>query len=107
MPGNWEPQEAIRNAEKEFEKLLPEGHNTKNHNLFVIRDRDTEVGVIWMAIKSYDKGFIYDINIWEDHQSEGYGKKAMEEIETFAQENGMKSIGLHVFGHNKNGAGLI
>jgi ribosomal protein S18 acetylase RimI-like enzyme len=99
--GNWEPQEAIRNSKKEYEKLLPEGQNTENHNLFIIRDGVREVGVIWMATRTDEKGFIYDINIWEESQGKGYGKKTMQEIETFAKENGMKSIGLHVFGHNK------
>nr|WP_276516646.1 GNAT family N-acetyltransferase [Fictibacillus nanhaiensis] len=99
--GNWEPQEAIRNAKKEFEKLLPEGQNTENHNLFIIRVGDKEVGVIWLATKTDEKGFIYDITIWDEYQGKGYGKKTMKEIETFAKENGIKSIGLHVFGQNK------
>ncbi|RCW64542.1 GNAT family N-acetyltransferase [Saliterribacillus persicus] len=99
--GNWEPHEAISNAKKEYEKLLPEGQNTENHNLFTIRYGDKEVGVIWIAERTDAKGFIYDINIWEESQCKGYGKKAMQEIEIFAKENGMNSIGLHVFGHNK------
>ncbi len=99
--GNWEPHEAIRNAKKEYEKLLPEGQNTENHNLFMIRDGDREVGVLWIATRTDEKGFIYDINIWEENQGKGYGKKAMQEIEIFAKEIGMKSIGLHVFGPNK------
>lgn len=59
-----------------------------------------------MAVKLNDKGSIYDITIWEEHRSKGYGKKAMQEIEAFAKDKGIKSIGLHVFGHNKKARDL-
>ena len=80
---------------------MPKGQNTKNHYLFTIRDGSKEVGMIWLAKRTDEKGFIYDINIWEGNQSKGYGKQAMQEMEILAKKIGLKSIGLHVFGHNK------
>jgi ribosomal protein S18 acetylase RimI-like enzyme len=104
--GNWNEQEAISKATKEFEKLLPEGEKTVNNKLFIIRCEDKEVGMIWLAQRSNDKGFIYDINIWEGNQGRGYGKQAMKEIEKVARKLSLKSISLHVFGHNQVARGL-
>lgn len=100
--GNWNESDALSRAAQEYEKLLPEGERTNNHYLFNIFDEEQEVGMIWLAQRSADKGFIYDINIWEDHQGHGYGKQAMREIEKVAKHLGLKSIGLHVFGHNQS-----
>lgn len=99
--GNWEQQEAISKSTQEHEKLLPEGENTVNNHLFTIRDKNQVVGMIWLAQGINEKGFIYDINIWEGNQGKGYGKQAMKEIEIVAKKIGLKSIRLHVFGHNK------
>ncbi|GIO23287.1 GNAT family N-acetyltransferase [Oceanobacillus sp. J11TS1] len=95
--GNWEKQEAISKATAEHEKLLPNGEKTENNYLFTIRDGQQEVGMIWLAQISAEKGFIYDINIWEGNRGKGYGKLAMEEIESAAKKIGLKKIGLHVF----------
>ena len=98
--GNWNPEEAIGKAEKEYETLLPEGKDTENNHLYTIRDGDREVGVVWLAQTSEEKGFIYSINIWEGNQGKGFGRKAMVEVETLARELGIKRLGLHVFAHN-------
>lgn len=104
--GNWNEEESINEATKEFEQLLPDGEKTANNKLFVIRDEDREVGMIWLALRSNEKGFIYDLNISEGNQGRGYGKQAMKEIELVARKLGLKSIGLHVFGHNQVARGL-
>lgn len=104
--GNWEPEEAISKATQEYERLLPEGKDTDNNYLFTIRDGSKEVGMIWLAQIKNEKGFIYDIKIWEGNQGKGYGKKAMQEIEILAKKFGLKDIGLHVFAHNNKARGL-
>lgn len=104
--GIWDEQDSISKATKEFEKILPDGEKTLNHKLFIIREEGREVGMIWLAKQSGEKGFIYDINIWEGNQGRGYGKQAMQEIELVAKKLGLKSIGLHVFGHNQVARGL-
>ncbi|WP_163527247.1 GNAT family N-acetyltransferase [Halobacillus ihumii] len=104
--GNWEPQEAISKAAQEYEKLLPNGHKTEDNHLFTIRDESKEVGMIWLAQITNEKGFIYGFNIWEENQGRGYGKQAMQEIELLAKKMELKSIGLHVFAHNKTARSL-
>ncbi|SET80116.1 Acetyltransferase (GNAT) family protein [Salinibacillus kushneri] len=64
------------------------------------------MGMIWLAQRSNEKGFICDVNIWEGNQGRGYGKQAMKELELVAKKLGLKSIGLHVFGHNQIARGL-
>ncbi|WP_077324165.1 GNAT family N-acetyltransferase [Virgibacillus siamensis] len=104
--GNWKQQGAINKATEEYNKLLPDGEKTENNHLFIIRDGEQEVGMIWLAHKTSEKGFIYDLNIWEGNQSKGYGTLAMKEVEFIAENLGLKKIGLHVFGHNKVAKGL-
>ncbi|WP_378151385.1 GNAT family N-acetyltransferase [Chungangia koreensis] len=99
--GNWSEEEAIDKATNEYNKLLPEGEKTPNHKLFTIHAEDKEVGMIWLGVRSEEKGFIYDFNIWEGNQGRGYGKQAMKEIEVVGKSLGLKSIRLHVFGHNE------
>ncbi|WP_455675655.1 GNAT family N-acetyltransferase [Pradoshia sp.] len=104
--GNWDETEAVSKAALEYEKLLPDGEKTNNHFLFTIRDGEQDIGIIWLAKRSADKGFIYDIYIKEGNQGRGYGKKAMKEIENVAKKLGLNRIGLHVFGHNQSARGL-
>jgi len=104
--GNWKQEGAISKAAEEYERLLPDGPNTDNNYLFTILDGDLKVGMIWLAKKDDNKGFIYDINIWKGNQGKGYGKQAMKQVEITAKEIGLKMIGLHVFGHNKTARSL-
>ena len=99
--GNWNEKDANIKAKEEYEKLLPQKEETPNNNFFTIRNDNQEVGMIWFGKRSNEKGYIYDINIWEDYQRYGYGKKSMIEVENVAKNLGIKSIELHVFGHNK------
>lgn len=99
--GNWKSEEAMSKSKEEFKRLLPDGERTENNYLFTIFVADEEVGMIWIARKQDEVGYIYKIQIAEVFQGKGYGKAAMKEIEVIAKELGMKKIELHVFGHNK------
>lgn len=85
-------------------ELLPDGVDTPNHHLYIVKDGENRVGVIWMratldtAIKT---GFIFDITIDADQRGKGYGKKAMQLIEGKARQLGVTQMGLHVFAKNK------
>lgn len=99
--GDWEQQEVLPMATNEYDSLLPENEKTEDNYLYTIHSNNQEVGMIWLARRTDDEGFIYDFNIWEDNQGKGYGKQAMKELEIIAKKIGLKSIGLHVFGHNQ------
>ncbi|MDQ0876034.1 ribosomal protein S18 acetylase RimI-like enzyme [Paenibacillus sp. V4I3] len=104
--GNWSEQESISKATEQYAQLLPDGEKTANNKLLTIRSDGQEVGMIWLALKPNNKGYIYDIKIREDYRGRGFGKQAMEDIEKMAREFGIKSMGLHVFAHNKIARGL-
>jgi ribosomal protein S18 acetylase RimI-like enzyme len=104
--GNWKKSEAITKAKEEFATLLPQGLETENHYLYTVMDQDRAVGMIWLAKKPKDTGFIYEIKIAPEYQGLGYGKAAMLAIEVKAKELGMKRIKLHVFGHNQTARNL-
>ena len=104
--GNWAESEALDKATAEYNRLLPNGEKTEKNHLYMIRDGEQEVGVIWLALHSIDEGFIYDLYIYEANQGRGYGKQTMSELEHISKNMGLESIGLHVFGHNKQARGL-
>lgn len=106
LAGNWKQDESLKKAEEEYTKLLPQGEKTERNFLYTIQKGDEAVGVIWLAQKSEELGFIYDIYILEKYQGNGYAKEALKSIENVGQKLGLKKIGLHVFGHNKVARGL-
>lgn len=106
LAGNWKEEEALKKAEEEYTRLLPQGEKTESNFLYTIRKGDEAVGIIWLAQKSEELGFIYDIYILEKYQGNGYAKEALKSIENVGQKLRLKKIGLHVFGHNKVARGL-
>jgi ribosomal protein S18 acetylase RimI-like enzyme len=101
--GYWAESESLQKARESFERLLPQGLQSKDHYLYSIYEDDEAVGVIWMRAemeRPIKSGFIYDLRVDEKFRGKGYGKQAMLLIETKAHELGLKSIGLHVFGYN-------
>ncbi len=100
ISGNWSEEESMSRSKEEFEHLLPNGVKTENHYLYSIYLDNQSIGIIWIARKTSEEGFIYDFSILEKYRGQGYGEKAMKQIEVEAKNLGMKKIGLHVFGHN-------
>jgi ribosomal protein S18 acetylase RimI-like enzyme len=83
--GRWKADEAPAQAER------------------TIRDGDgVDVGVLWVAVTADrpDHAFIYEIWISVERRGEGFGSAALAWLESWAPANGIRTIGLHVFGHN-------
>ncbi|UOQ49841.1 GNAT family N-acetyltransferase [Gracilibacillus caseinilyticus] len=100
--GNWTEEDSLQHAAEDFDNLLPDREQTKDHYLYtIVNEPGDQVGIIWLARQTADKGFIYDILIEDAYRGKGYGKAAMQQIEKEAKQLGMQKIGLHVFGHNK------
>lgn len=109
--GYWSKEEGWQKSREAFNRLLPDGVNTKDQHLYKIQDIETDqlVGTIWLNVRVESPkpaGFIYDIEIYEEFRAKGYGRQAMLAIEEKACEFGLKSIGLHVFTHNTAAIGL-
>ena len=104
VTGRWSAEEALRRSREEFDRLLPQGLATPGHDIWSIaRTADHEaVGVLW--IQAVDKpephAFIFNIEIFEPFRRRGYATRAMTLLEKTAGDRGLRSVRLHVFGHN-------
>lgn len=103
--GNWPVEEAADRAAEQIRRLLPEGVQTPDHFLYMLRAHgiDQAVGLIWFGVRrdsARPLGFIYDIIVYEDFRRRGFGGQALRAIESKARDLGVKSIALHVFAHN-------
>ena len=98
--GMMNKEQAQKEGQAAFNRLLPDGLNTRDNYLCNAFDQNTLVGFIWYHIRG-ENAFIYDFYIEESKRRKGYGKKVILACEEIVKEQGVKSIGLHVFGHNK------
>lgn len=101
--GNWLPDDAEALAQEAFDKLLPDGRNTPDHEIRAMVNDGDKVGHAWFTIEHREAGrvvFIYDIAVDPNHRRRGYARFALREIEAYAREQGCAGVMLHVFGNN-------
>jgi len=102
--GSWSVEEADERGRTYFKKLLPDGLHTEGHKIFNIFNEGDKVGILWLHVFEKDhvlKSFIYDIKINEFDRGKGLGKMTMQALDEYCKEHDIKSIRLHVFGHNQ------
>ena len=109
--GRWPAADALRRSEANFDELLPQGLATADHFLYdIFADcSTTPVGIIWLAAVTRDGlrgGYIYDVEIAPAWRRKGHTGRAFALIEDEARARGLRSIGLHVFGHNPGAQAL-
>lgn len=109
--GTWTEEEAPEKAEKEFEKLLPDGLDSEHQFLYGITkiEDKKKVGWIWYHFNPshpQKEAFIYDFLIFDELQGQGYGRAALQAMDDQALANGIEKISLHVFAHNKRAINL-
>ncbi len=102
--GAWPAEGAEARAASLFARLVPDGQSTTGHEFrsIVIESGET-VGAIWLAPHAEigrGTAFLWDIVIEPDRQGQGYGRAALEALETLARALGYDSIRLHAFGDN-------
>ncbi|NQV37484.1 MAG: GNAT family N-acetyltransferase [Candidatus Marinimicrobia bacterium] len=86
----------------ETNKLLPDGLNTENHYFYSITNQNgMNVGGIWIQITKKSKlAFIFFIHIKESYRRQGYGKKALAQLENKLRDYAINRIQLNVFENN-------
>ena len=114
-------EHAVSLAEKDLQRSLPEGIDTKDHVLLCIEvdgievdgiessefDKTKAVGYLWHCINKTDATtFIYDFYIFKSYRSKGYGKLAIAALEKSLAELAIKQIKLRVAYHNKRALAL-
>lgn len=109
--GTWTREEAPEKAEKEFEKLLPEGLDSDHQFLHAITkvENEEKVGWLWYRFDPshlQKEAFIFDFLIFDELQGQGYGKAALKALDDHALASGIEKLSLHVFAHNKRAINL-
>ncbi|MGZ3771140.1 MAG: GNAT family N-acetyltransferase [Bdellovibrio sp.] len=98
-------EEAEQIARDDFNRLLPDGYNSKDNFLYSAKDeKENILGFIWFCIRGAEgnkRAFICDVVIEEQYRGKGYGKQMMLLMEQEAKKKGSNRIGLHVFGFNE------
>ncbi len=98
--------DAKAEAEKSFERLLPQGKDTPNYYLYTVMEvsQNLPVGILWWGVQkqgSKSVAWIYDIELRPELRGNGFGRATMELAMKDALSKGYERLGLHVFGHNK------
>lgn len=102
-------EEALKESKKMMDDLFKDGLETKGQYIYHIHDSSTgeNVGVLWYFINlETNAAFIYHIYIDEAYRGKGYGKVSLQDMELIIKEQGAKTIGLNVFGHNETALNL-
>ena len=101
--GRYSPEDAATESHRQMALELPDGVDSVGQNLFTADVDGTEVGVLWIGVRTRagrPHAFILDIEIAEDQRRKGFGRDVMHAAESEARRLGADSIGLHVFGFN-------
>ncbi len=107
--GTWTEEEARDKSKETFEQLLPNGLHTANHHFLSIQKNEENIGYFWYHFDLEHKqreAFIYNFLIFEHNQGQGLGKSALQELEVYVRDQGVKKLSLHVFGHNQRAINL-
>lgn len=111
VSGEWAPEQAVELSRRDHFRLLPDGLATPDQFLFTVRDEPANqvVATLWLTLRMRGiqvEAYVYDIEVVESHRGHGYGRATMLACLDKARELGAESVGLHVFGHNKNARNL-
>jgi len=101
--GDCEPGEALALAQADYASLLPVGLATPNHHLFIIRDGEVAVGMMWFQARDKQarkSAYLFDFSIEAGQRRKGYGRGAMRLLEEKVAAMGVTRINLNVMGYN-------
>lgn len=96
-------------ARKELQRSFPTGYESNNHQLLCIELQQElrVVGYLWHCPNEIDHStFVYDFYIDEKYRGNGYGKRALAQLEAQLKNVGIKQVKLRVAYHNKRALAL-
>ena len=94
---------AIKTAKGEFKDVFPDGADTKDNYLYIVKnENDDNIGVIGYQKSPFEENaaFVTENVIKEDFRGMGYGKSAFLKLQQNAYQNGFSKMVLNVFKHN-------
>jgi|SRR5579862_3084877 len=98
------PEKATAMAASQMDGLFPGQAPSPEQLVYVLEEDGERVGDLWVCDRDdavQHALFIYFIGIDEEHRGKGYGKAAMELVESEARRLGIDRIALNVFGRNE------
>ncbi|MEC1667022.1 GNAT family N-acetyltransferase [Bacillus mojavensis] len=108
--GTWTEKEAIEKAEQAYEKMIPDGRNSSNHNFWNITNEQGErIGWLWLyadPLHPQKEAFIYSFGLYEAYRGKGLAQLALQTLDERAREMGVERLALHVFAHNETAVHL-
>ncbi|MER6694067.1 GNAT family N-acetyltransferase [Streptomyces minutiscleroticus] len=91
--------EAYAKAQRDHERLLPQGPATEGTRLAVLEHGGEPVGLLWLAPRD-GVSFVYKVETYPRHRGRGHGRTLMRLAERLAAEEGLDRVGLNVFAGN-------
>jgi len=95
---------AAEKPRRDHERALPDGLDTPGHLIFRLMADGQGVGWLWLAVPGPDSdpdmAWVYLVEVDKAFRGRGYGREAMLLAEAEARSQGMRSVGLNVYGHN-------
>ncbi|MFS0664940.1 GNAT family N-acetyltransferase [Bacillus mojavensis] len=108
--GTWTEKEAIEKSEQAYEKMIPDGRNSSNHNFWNITNEQGErIGWLWLyadPLHPQKEAFIYSFGLYEAYRGKGLAQLALQTLDGRAREMGVERLALHVFAHNETAVHL-
>ena len=98
-------EEAEEKAASDHASLFPGGRPQADHHMYILESETGEaVGYLFWARReapgSGSRAFLYQILIDERFRGRGFGRQAMELLETEVRADGLPGIDLNVWGGN-------
>ncbi|MET9955954.1 GNAT family N-acetyltransferase [Streptomyces sp. NPDC006339] len=96
--------QARAKAEASHRELLPRGLATPGTSIDLAVVDGGVVGRVWTGVRELEPGvsggYVYDVEVAEEHRGKGYGRALMLLAEGVALAAGERLLGLHVFAGN-------
>lgn len=111
VAGGMSREDAISSTEAELAQLLPDGQDTEQNFLMMIKKEDdlTEVGYIWTIHEFTNdsmQSFLCDLAIYEEYRGQGFAKEALSQMEKSAYTYGCEESILFVKNDNTKAISL-
>lgn len=108
--GQWAAADALELAQKDIDRLLPQGFATPEQWFFTVRDDNRQnIGAIWISLREQGGrkiAWLTDIVVHEAFRRQGHARRALLAAEQVIAKAGLPGMGLHVFGHNPGAQAL-
>ena len=98
------PDKAAAMAASQMDALFPGQAPSPEQLVYVLEADGERVGELWLCDREDPTQralFVYFVGIDPEHRGKGYGKAAMELVESEARRLGIDRIALNVFGRNE------